>query len=70
MCIIFCNSKESNQAWENMQLKYDNNKEMTSSLHVCNCIPIATKGPHIDTLHFEEKSLNSFYLIIILCQNP
>ena len=49
-----------------MQLKYDNNKEMTLSLHVYHCIPIATKGPHIDTLHFEEKSLNSFYLIIIL----
>ena len=56
MCIIFENSKESNQAWENMQLKHDQNKEITLTLHTCNRIPIATKGPHTDTHHFEEKS--------------
>ena len=69
MYIIFENTKESNQASENMQLKRDQNKESTLSLNTCNGIPIATKGPLEDTLHFEKKSLILFYLIVILWNN-
>ena len=58
MYIIFENTKESNQASENMQLKRDQNKKSTLSLNTCNGIPIATKGPLEDTLHFERKKLD------------
>ena len=44
-----------------MQSKHDQNKEMTLSLNTCNGIPIATKGPLKDTLHFEKKSLIILY---------
>lgn len=57
MCINFENWKEFTQVWENMQLKYYQNKRIQLLLCTFKRIPIGTKGPHTGAHLFEQKML-------------